>query len=109
MLEDLGVEVRAEVGVHHPEDVPVELRGHCGGVVVGGVEPGFVLHEVETHEERVARLELPRQRTQEGGDPVRMEVPHRPREKQRQASAPAPRAGRSSRKSPTIPRTSRSG
>ena len=50
----LGLEVGAERPVDDPQHVAVELGGDAGGVVVGRLEPGDVLHEVGAEQQRVA-------------------------------------------------------
>ena len=54
MLEVVGVEVGAEPLVQDAQDVEVELGGDAGRVVVGGVEPGRVLDQVDPDQEAVA-------------------------------------------------------
>ena len=58
MLEALGIEVGAEPLVHHPQEVPVERRGHPRGVIVRGFQAAHVLHQIEPHQETVARRQL---------------------------------------------------
>ena len=56
--EPVGGEVAVELAVEDVQDVAVELGGHTGGVVVGGDEPGGVLHEVGAEEQPVPRRHL---------------------------------------------------
>ena len=48
VAERLGFEIGAEAPIHDVQDVAIECRGHAGGVVVGGLEHGPILHEVHT-------------------------------------------------------------
>jgi len=54
VLEGVQVEVRAEFGVQHRQDVLVERGGYPGFVVVRGDEDGRVLDQVGAEQERVA-------------------------------------------------------
>src|SRR5436305_1793367 len=55
---DMLVPVRSEVGVqlavHDVEDVAVEGGGDAGGVVVGRLQPGDILHQVGAKQQAVA-------------------------------------------------------
>jgi len=93
VLEGLGLEVRPQAGVHHAQDVPVELGRDPGSVVVGGVQPCLVLDEVEPDEEGVAGSELAGDRAQEGRDLGRVEVADRPRQEERETCAAGTEGG----------------
>jgi hypothetical protein len=46
VLEGVDVEVGVELAVDHAQDVAIELGGHAGGVVVGGLDDRRVLDQV---------------------------------------------------------------
>jgi hypothetical protein len=77
MVERVEVEVRAELGVEHREHVLVERRGHPGGVVVGGHQGGWVLHQVGAQQERVPGPQLRADPRQERPAFLRHHVPDR--------------------------------
>ena len=54
MLEEVGVEARAELLVEDTEEVFVELGRDPPGVVVGGLQNRSVFYEVHTDEEVIA-------------------------------------------------------
>src|SRR5439155_6269255 len=74
VLEPGQIEGGAQLAVEDGEHVAVELGGDAGGVVVGGLEPGDVLHQVGAEEERVAWVHRVRQRVQHGGSLLGYEV-----------------------------------
>ena len=57
VLDGVEVEPGAEVAIHPPEQVACEGGAHARGVVVGRLERGDVLHQVEAQEQVVAGRE----------------------------------------------------
>ncbi len=77
VLELVGVEVGAELGVQHREDVLVELGGDAGVVVVRGDQHGRILDQVGAEQEEVAGAQPGPDPGQERGALIGQQVPDR--------------------------------
>lgn len=53
MFERIQVEVRAEPGVEHRQDILVERGSDPGTVAVGGNQCAWIFDQVDTEQERV--------------------------------------------------------
>jgi hypothetical protein len=87
MLEGSQIEVGGQLAIKHPEDVAVEVRGHALGVVVGRNQFGRILHEVDTEQERVARLEESAHTIKKDAPLCVVEVAYRAAEKDNQLAS----------------------
>ncbi len=67
MLHRGDIDAGAELPVHAREEVAGEGGGDAGGVVVGGLEHGAVLDQVDAEQEKIVR-------TEGGGEPPEKEI-----------------------------------
>src|SRR5262249_3449483 len=72
-----------------PEYIAVEVGGYALGVVVRGHQFALVLHQVDTEQERVARLEKTANMAEEGSPLRVVEVAYRAAEKDNQLASVA--------------------
>ena len=77
VVEARRVEIAVEIGVDDVQHVAVELRGHAGGVVVGGLERRPVLDQVGADQEPVVGPEHRAHAAQERAPLAAVEVAER--------------------------------
>ena len=94
MLELREVEVGVQLPVDHREHVLVELCGDSSAVVVGGLEPADVLHEIGAEQQAVAGLQSVGQIGEELFALGRLEVADRAAEEGDEPAAAGAGAGR---------------
>jgi hypothetical protein len=74
VLETFEIEVAAELAIDARQNVEIELRRDAGGVVIGGIEDGAVLRQVDAHDEDRSRAEGAAGIAQERARLVRLEI-----------------------------------
>src|SRR5262245_35689172 len=58
VLEAIAIEVGSELAIQAREQIQIELGRYAAAVVVGGVQHGCVLADVDADQERTARCSL---------------------------------------------------
>src|SRR3712207_4848915 len=66
MRESRKIEIGSQFAIGPSQQIKIEVRRHASGIVIGGLEPGAVLDEIDSDDERGSRAE------DAGGEPKKI-------------------------------------